>query len=116
MLSALSVTNLHDSGSGSFRQALLDANANPGLDTINFSVAGIIQLTSGALPAVTSPVNIDGTTALNFAGSPKVEVDFNDFGGMVFDVAAANSALKSLSLVNASGNGVTVNGADGNLI
>ncbi len=48
VLSAYSVTNLNDSGAGSLRQAILDANAALGMDTINFDVAGTISLTSGA--------------------------------------------------------------------
>ncbi len=34
------VTNTGDSGAGSLRQAILDANASPGLDTIQFNIAG----------------------------------------------------------------------------
>ena len=34
------VTNTNNLGLGSLRQALLDANANPGLDTITFSIPG----------------------------------------------------------------------------
>src|SRR5262245_50182472 len=66
------VTNLNDAGPGSLRRALLDANTAPGVDTIAFSVAGSIKLTSGALPAVTDPVNLDSTTAPGFAGAPRV--------------------------------------------
>src|SRR5215471_6308886 len=32
------VTNTNDSGAGSLRQAILDANANAGADTINFNI------------------------------------------------------------------------------
>ncbi|HEX7773202.1 MAG TPA: hypothetical protein VF435_12325 [Pyrinomonadaceae bacterium] len=34
------VTNANDSGPGSLRQAILDANANPGADVINFNITG----------------------------------------------------------------------------
>src|SRR5438067_2350340 len=33
------VTNTSDSGAGSLRQAILDANANAGADTIQFSIS-----------------------------------------------------------------------------
>jgi len=60
------VTNTNDSGAGSFRQALLDANAAPGFDTIVFNIpgAGVHTVTTPAsdLPNITSPVLIDGFT------------------------------------------------------
>src|SRR5581483_2758072 len=71
------VANLGDAGPGSLRQALLDANHTPGPDLIRFRVAGEIRLTSGALPAVTDTVNIDGTTAPGFRTTPVVEIDYN---------------------------------------
>jgi hypothetical protein len=42
----ITVTNTNDSGPGSLRQALADAN---GGDTIEFSITGTIGLTSGEL-------------------------------------------------------------------
>lgn len=38
------VTNVLNTGVGSFRQAVLDANANPGHDTIAFNIPGTIKL------------------------------------------------------------------------
>jgi hypothetical protein len=107
LLSAFTVSNLSDHGAGSLRQAILNANCNPGADVINFDVAGTITLAS-ALPTVAGQVNINGTTAPGFAGTPLVEVNFNHFGGLQFDSGADGSALRSLSLVDAAGNGVTL--------
>jgi len=55
------VTNLNDSGDGSLRQAILDANANPGADTIDFQdeLSGVITLTSGQL-TITDDLTING--------------------------------------------------------
>jgi len=59
------VTNTNDSGAGSLRQAILDANANVGTDTIDFNIPGAgphtIQPVS-VLPTITDPVIIDGYT------------------------------------------------------
>jgi len=59
------VTNTNDAGAGSLRQAILDANANPRLDNINFSIPGAgphtIQPLS-ASPTITDPAIIDGYT------------------------------------------------------
>jgi parallel beta-helix repeat protein len=115
LLSALLVSNLNDHGGGSLRQAILDANTNPGADVISFGVAGTITL-ARALPTITGTVTIDGTTAPGFAGTPQVEVNFNNFAGLQFSSRANGSALESLALVNASGNGVTLNGVHQMLI
>jgi hypothetical protein len=58
---AFVVTNMNDSGAGSLRQAILDANATPGADTITFSVSGTIMLGS-TLPTITDAagLTIDG--------------------------------------------------------
>ncbi len=59
------VTSTADSGAGTLRQAILDANANPGADTIAFGIVGSgVQTISpiSALPAITGPVTIDGFT------------------------------------------------------
>ncbi|MBE9175138.1 right-handed parallel beta-helix repeat-containing protein, partial [Synechocystis salina LEGE 06155] len=61
----LVVTNTNDSGPGSLRQAILDANAQPGTTPIEitFNIPGTgvqtINLQS-ALPAITRPVTING--------------------------------------------------------
>jgi S-layer homology domain len=57
------VTNTGDSGAGSLRQAILDANANGGVDTIAFNIpgAGVHTISPAtALPAITEQVTIDG--------------------------------------------------------
>ena len=113
--STFSVLNLQNSGPGSLRQAILSANANPGADVIDFNVAGTIRLTSGALPTITGAVDIDGTAAPGFAGSPVVAVDFNNHGGLRFVAGSAGSDLRSLGLVNAAAAGVTINGV-GNML
>jgi hypothetical protein len=59
------VTTNADSGAGSLRQAILDANANPGTDTIAFNIVGSGVHTiapASALAKLTSPVTIDGYT------------------------------------------------------
>ena len=59
------VTNINDSGAGSLRQAILDANANPGPDTIAFNIpgGGVQTITPAtALPQISDGVTIDGYT------------------------------------------------------
>jgi hypothetical protein len=110
-----SVTTVADSGMGSLRQAILDANAAAGPDDIDFTVAGTIQLTSGALPALTDQLDIDGSTAPGFTTTPVVEIDFNGFTGLRVLAGAANSSLISLGFVAASGPGITLGGGGASL-
>jgi hypothetical protein len=56
------VTNLNDSGMGSLRQAILDANSNAGDDTIDILVTGMIPLAS-ALPDLSTNMTINGPGA-----------------------------------------------------
>src|SRR5262245_36581100 len=68
--SIFTVSNLADSGGGSLRQAILDANSQAGADTIVFDqqVTGTIALTSGQL-TVTDSVLIAGPGADRLAVS-----------------------------------------------
>lgn len=60
------VTTTDESGPGSLRQAILDANATPGPDTITFNIPGagerVIDVSANFLPDVTDTVTIDGYT------------------------------------------------------
>jgi hypothetical protein len=69
------VTTTADSGAGSLRQAILDANANSGDDTITFGVAGTITLNS-ALPVINGNLVIagPGTNVLTVSGGNAVQI------------------------------------------
>src|SRR5262249_21811213 len=65
------VENLADGGLGSLRQAILDANAQPGADLIAFAPAardGTVALTTGQL-GITDDLTIDGPGAGRLAVS-----------------------------------------------
>src|SRR5271166_3545244 len=70
LLASFLVINTVDSGPGSLRQAILDSNAATGeTNTIDFSIgSGGVQTIapSTALPAITAPVIIDGTSQPGF--------------------------------------------------
>ena len=61
VLSTLLVTTLNDSGAGSLRQAILDANAATGADIVEFDpgLNGTLLLTSGKL-TITDDLVVDG--------------------------------------------------------
>jgi hypothetical protein len=70
----LYVTNLNDSGEGSLRWTMTNANSHPGPDEIRFAVAGTINVLS-QLPELndaTGGTTIDGTSAPGYLGTPLV--------------------------------------------
>lgn len=114
------VSNKNDSGSGSFRQAILDANATAGTDSINFQIIGLPPFTispTTALPPITESVLIDATTQNGFNGQPLVELNGANAG--------ANSGLRLLAggctvrglVINRFGlHGIEINGPGTNTI
>jgi hypothetical protein len=110
------VTNTADSGAGSLRQAILDANAKVGTDTIAFNIAGggvhTIQVPT-ALPTITSPVILDGTTQPGYAGHPLIELHGAQENGL--SITAGSSTIRGLVL-NGFSDAILLQSAGGNLI
>ena len=88
LLSAFSVLNLANGGEGSLRQAILEANAQPGADTIGFAdgLTGTIVL-NGQLD-ITDHLTIDGPGAplLAVSGNHQSRV-FSISGGVTVKIA-----------------------------
>lgn len=104
------VTNVNDSGAGSLRQAMLDANTNPGMDTITFNIAGQsrrIQPQLG-LPDITDPVVIDGSTQPGFAGTPIIELNGSLSAVRALFVNAPGSTIRSLVINGFSTGGISI--------
>ncbi|MBX3068796.1 MAG: right-handed parallel beta-helix repeat-containing protein [Cryobacterium sp.] len=92
------VTTTADSGAGSLRQAILDANADPSADTINITATGTLTLLSD-LPVITEPLTINGPGATNFT---VLAANYNAFN------ATSTTAL-SVSNLRIEGAGLTAN-------
>ncbi len=92
------VANVGDSGSGSLRQAIADANAASGSDTITFSVSGTITLAS-PLPSIadTAGLTIDGTGRV-------VTVSGNNAWRVM--LVPVNASLTLINLTIANGNAI----------
>jgi len=102
------VANTNNAGAGSLRQAILNANANPGADMIVFSLTGcpcVISLTTG-LPNITDTLTIVGP------GVDQLAVDGND-SVRVFDSDAVPVTLSDLTVQrgNTSGRGAGIRSA-----
>jgi len=106
------VTNTNDSGLGSLRQAIIDANNQAGPDTINFNIPGsgvrtITPLTM--LPVITGAVTIDGTSQPGFVvGTPLIELNGSSAGSVAgLEITAGNSVVRGL-VINRFGAGITL--------
>src|SRR5437868_211501 len=66
------VSKTNDSGSGTLREAMINANTNADMDTIVFNVSGGTEVKTivlvSPLPSITNPVMIDGTTQPGYTG------------------------------------------------
>ena len=108
------VTNANNHGSGSLRDAIINANATPGTDTITFNIPGpgvkTINLVI-SLPEITDRVIIDATTQPGYAGAPLIELNgsavSSNANGLV--IKAGGSTVRGLAIGNfRNGNGVVV--------
>lgn len=111
------VINNADDGAGSLRQAIVDANANSGTDLIDFAIPGsgvpTISILS-ALPAITDPLTIDGTT--QNAGLVEIDGSLGGFMPAVLDITAGNSSVLGLVLNRITGTVIQISGPGGNII
>ncbi|MCA9215240.1 MAG: DUF4347 domain-containing protein, partial [Planctomycetales bacterium] len=121
LLNTFTVTNTNDSGAGSFRQAIIDANALAGLDTINFSIVGVDPYTinlASALPTITDTVFIDGWSENNWVDKPIIVLNGSGAGAVHgLSITASNSTIRGLVIQNFGVNGILLNsGASNNTI
>ena len=116
LLTTFVVANTLDSGPGSLRQAMLDANAAQGDDLIQFQIQGTgVQSIAVAspLPTISDVLEIDGASQDPTATSPTVEIDGAGAGSAAgLRIAAANVTIRRLSIVNFTGDAIFVS-ADG---
>lgn len=104
------VTNTNDSGAGSLRQAILDANVASGTDFITFNIpgSGVQTITPlSPLPGITDAVILDGTTQPGFAGRPLIELNGASAGSPVSGlvITAGNSTVRGLVINRFNGGG-----------
>ena len=118
---SFAVTNNNSEGAGSLRDAIINANATPGADTVTFNIPGpgvkVISLPT-PLPDITEPIAIDGTTQPGYAGTPLIELDGTGNTGNGFVIKAGGSTVRGLAIGNfRSGSAaIWLSGCDNNLI
>jgi predicted outer membrane repeat protein len=95
MSATFTVNNTNDSGAGSLRQAIIDANGNADLsNTINFSATGTILLSSN-LTAITKDLTITGP------GESSLTISGNGLH-RIFNIASGTVSISGLTIFNGS--------------
>jgi len=89
------VTNLADSGPGTLRQAILDANTTGGDDTINCSVTDTIILGSELQMSTNIVINGPGADQLTVSGNNSVSV---------FNITAGTVEIHELTIADGNAN------------
>lgn len=109
--------DLCDDGAGrcTLRAAIEQANATPGPNTINFNigVSGPPSIAPmSALPAITGPTTIDGTTQPGFSGAPLVELTGAAAGpANGLSITAGGCVIKGLIINRFASDGILIRGA-----
>ena len=123
LLATYSVTTVADSGAGSFRQAILDADAAPSVtNVITFSItagSGVrtIMLDS-PLPAITTAMTVDATTQPGYLGNPLIAIDGTNAGAGAagLTITGSGSTVRGLVIGHFSGAGVSISTGGSNVL
>ncbi|MEM7114047.1 MAG: choice-of-anchor D domain-containing protein, partial [Chloroflexota bacterium] len=103
----------------SLRGAITKANAAATLHTIAFDIGGggaqTIDL-DALLPIATAPVTIDATTQPGFGGSNLITLDASGINGSILTLSGNGSSVQHLTIANASGIALYLNGADNTIV
>ena len=116
----LVVVNANDGGPGSLRQAIIEANAAAGMNTITFNLPAIVPQAinpMSPLPVITDAVFIDGASQPGYSGTPFIILDGSDAGpGDGLAITSGNSRVRGLSIVGFSGSAIALNFLTGSII
>jgi len=113
------VTNLNDSGAGSFREALDSAlnDNDPAPALIRFDVSGTIALQS-ALPVIQGSIYIDAYHGAGVTSGPRIIIDAGHPGNSIgLNISNANDTfIQGVGIINANNHAISIQSSDGVVI
>jgi hypothetical protein len=117
------VTNANDSGVGSLRTAIQNANSAVGADLINFNIPSgpgpfTINLASALPPIFPEPVAIDGTTQAGYTDKPRIELNGTNAGEDATGIylQSSNCVVKGLAINRFTKEAIRIEGSGNNVV
>ena len=101
-VATFTVSNTLDGGAGSLRQAIVDANSNPGADTVDFAVSGTIMLGS-TLPVISDDLTLVNDRGILDGTRQGVTISGNHAVRIMQINPGVKVALTALTIANGSG-------------
>ena len=119
LLSTYLVTTTADTGAGSLRQAIMDANNHKGADTIHFAIGSgskTIKPSTG-LPSLGDGTTLDATSQPGYAGKPLIVIDGANAGSADgLKITGSGVVVRGLVIDHFGGSGILILGKGGNRI
>jgi titin len=118
LLSTYTVTNTNDSGGGSLRQAITDANNHAGADVIHFAIGSGAKTISPSksLPGLGDGTTLDATSQPGYAGKPLVTINGTSAGASTdgLKISGTGVTVRGLVIKNFGGSGMLIVGKGSN--
>ena len=115
------VINTNDSGNGSLRQAIINADSNTPPNTISFQIPGSGPFTispQSTFPPLNQPVVVDGTTQPGYANVPLIQINAAGISASsdALTLSGGGSTITGLAIVRSRRDAIRISGLGTNVV